>query len=311
MATSPVLILGYNRPSHIRRLITSLEVSAPPKIIFCVDGPRSKQDELLVNETRDAVSLISWTNDVECIFRESNFGLRNNIESAVTYAADKFGQVIVLEDDVEVGSQAIPFMEDCLIRFRDEPKIMHINGYNLVPPNHLGDGTCPIHYTRYIESYAWATWQSSWSLYDAGLNWALQSTIAELANALESSIAAIRWRINFNDAATERISSWAYRWLASIWSQGGLAVGPNSNLVSYHGQTNGTHTYRKPHWEEIPIDKNFSMPKDSDIPELVADASDDWVGRTVFREHPWGLIDGFASSIALEILKRYKKSRSS
>ena len=305
--TPPVLLLGFNRPKKMAQLISALSVSEPDLILLSVDGPRvqNSSDTDLVRQTQETAALISWPAKVVTRFREENLGLRKAVVDAVTWATNEYGRVIVLEDDCVPGSDFVPFVNCMLEQFKNEPRVGHINGYNLVPPQYLTRPSSSIRLTRYPESYAWATWERAWKNYDDDLSWASQCSIKDLRNITNSHIGALRWKINFGDAKSERINTWAYRWLASIWKNNLSIIAPNSNLVLYDGHEDGTHTRRNTRWSELPITSNVYDPlNDSHGLPDADEIADLWTAKNVFRENTFGIFEGVAASVAMEILRR-------
>jgi len=301
--SSPVLLLGFNRPDKMAQLINALGQSQPQHILIAVDGPRESHpnDLELVLQTQASAALVNWNAKIDTKFREANLGLRDAVVDAVTWATSEFGKVIVIEDDCIPGPDFIPFANEMLNRFQYAEHIGHINGYNLVPPAQLQNLNSQIRLTRYPESYAWATWERAWKKYDDNLTWAQDCGLSELRAITQSYIGAIRWKINFADAKAERIQTWAYRWLASMWANDLKMIAPTNNLVRYDGHVEGTHTRRRARWTELPLmpfqyDSNFTLAEDS--------IADNWLGNQVFRENLVGVIEGIAASCAMEVIKR-------
>lgn len=303
---TPVLLLGYNRPHQMRGLIKSLAPLKPKLILLAIDGPRSNRpnDVELVSQTRELASEITWDAEIRTRFRKSNLGLRRAVVDAVTWANDEYGRVIVLEDDVRAGPQLLDFLNYNLNAHRESAKIAHINGYNLVPEEHL---TYPDNASRlsiYPESYAWATWERAWQKYDDDLTWAKNALLSDLEKICGSKIGALKWKQNFADAAAERIDTWAYRWLASMWEHKWLMVSPNRNITTYEGWTGGTHTtlrlsHRTQDVTTLQIDVNnlnFGC-FESDT------KADQWLRQQIFNETLVGLVKSGVNSILLRLKK--------
>ena len=306
MSDAPVLITAFNRPELTKNLIASLRPSQPKRIIFAVDGPRSGKDldAKRVRETQDLVAEFNWNCELETIFRPTNLGLRFAVADAVSHATSKFGKVIVVEDDIEVGPNFLNYMQYSLNQYESEGSIAHINGYVVVPREKLQFPEAD-RKTRYIESFAWATWERAWEFYDPNLTWAKDVSIRDLSRALGSTLAALRWKQVFGDASRELINTWAYRWLATIWSKGWCAVTPPSNLVRYVGWTGGTHTKRRARWIEQQVTESvetFGARPDFTIPTF-DEKVDNWVGLSVFRESIPGICEGLLASFVLRVLK--------
>lgn len=191
---------------------------------------------------RDEFSRIDWTDDVETLFRPVNLGLRKAVAGAVTWAVEKHGEVIVLEEDTIPGDLFVPYAIDMLERFRDDERIAHISGYNVVPEAELSFPSAGSRLTHYPESIAWATWARAWAHFDDTMAWGGSVNLTDLAKVTGSRVSAVRWKQSFDDVAANRISTWAYRWIASMWSRGSLTVSPNRNLVTYGGYDEGTNS---------------------------------------------------------------------
>ena len=311
-AHPPVLLLGFNRPEKMAQLITALSVTKPNQVLIAVDGPRAhnSKDADLVRLTQETASLISWPATVETRFRKENLGLRAAVVDAVTWATSEYGAVIVIEDDCIPGPDFVPFATHMLERFKDEPRIGHINGYNLVASENLSSPGSPIRLTRYPESYAWATWDRAWKNYDNDLTWASQCTLQELQKITHSYVGALRWKINFADAKSERIQTWAYRWLASMWRNNLSIIAPSANLVRYDGHEDGTHTRRTAWWTELPITKQELIDQQELYDSLLHDEeADRWIAKQVFRENALGIFEGVAASVLMELLKRRQEAK--
>ena len=308
---TPVLLLGYNRPHQMRGLIRSLGPLKPKLILLAVDGPKNNRanDAELVRQTQELASEITWDAKIRTRFRDSNLGLRRAVVDAVTWANSEYGRVIVLEDDVRAGPQLLEFLNHNLSEHQKNTKIAHVNGYNLVPKEHLSN---PDHASRlsiYPESYAWATWDRAWKKYDDDLSWAKNASLGDIKKICGSTVGALRWKQNFSDAAAERIDTWAYRWLATIWSNKLNVISPNHNISNYKGQENGTHTffkvkYREPHIGILEIDQ-------ANTNEKIDDLAEKWLKEKVFLESPLGIARGIVISWLLNIRKIQKRIPSS
>lgn len=303
----PLLIIGFNRPAKLRQLIDSLRVQQPQNLVVSLDGPRigREMDAKLVSQCRNEVALIDWPCSLEVIAHEVNLGLRKAVQTSVSQVVDKFGSVIVLEDDVVVGPQFLEFMRWALDTYAPDKSVMHINGYNVVPKDRLARPMDKCRLTRYPESFAWATWERAWRNYDESLTWALEASVGDLGRLLGSSLSGMRWKLNFQDAHAVRINTWAYRWIASIWQHRGCALSPNRNLVTYNGYDVGTHTRLSASWPELPIEQI----QDLDCNGAQLDiAADQWVGRTVFGESVRGNLMGLAASSYLGLRHRHQRT---
>jgi hypothetical protein len=301
----PILINAYNRPERLRQLIHSLKPTAPPLLLISIDGPKlfDEKDAGLVRETQSVISDITWKADIKTRFRNQNLGLKDAIADGVSWATSEFGWSINLEDDITCGPQLIEYLTQMLNQFKNTSEVAHVNGYNLVPSNLLSDVSHHSRITRFPESYAWATWHRAWIKYDCELDWALNCTIKDLAEKTGSVPSALRWKLNFHDAASGRINTWAYRWLGTIWSNDWKIIGPNRNLAKYCGWENGTHTLRRSKFSELPVEYLFFQ-GNFDISAFKYNVvSEKWIGKKVFGESLLGCFEGMFATIIMQIRK--------
>jgi hypothetical protein len=299
---APVLLLGYNRPQQMRGLIQSLSPLKPKLILLAVDGPKNHRsnDADLVRQTQHLISEITWDAEIRTRFRVSNLGLRRAVVDAVTWANSEYGRVIVLEDDVRAGPQLLEFLNHNLMTHRESTRIAHINGYNLVPEEHLTNLDQASRLSIYPESYAWATWDRAWQKYDDDLTWAKNASIQDIKKICGSSTGALRWKLNFSDAAAERVDTWAYRWLASMWEHELLVVSPNRNISYYEGWRDGTHTKTKKRWKE-PAVKPLPKIETIGVVRSVDLLADKFLGTKIFAETLIGSILGLLVTAVLTI----------
>jgi len=307
----PVLLLGYNRPDKLRQLISEISATKPPIVLIGIDGPSPfrKLDNDLVRQTEAVVESIDWNAKIQTRFRATNLGLRLAVTDSVSWAISEYGKVIVLEDDCKPGRQFISFASHMLNVFEHVDDVAHINGYNIVPPKNLSHPDLSIRLTRFPESYAWATWDRAWSHYDDSLEWALNCPLEELVAITGTIVSALRWRLTFRDAQRGRIDTWAYRWLATMWSHQWKMIAPNVNLVQYDGFSGGTHTLRNAKWSELPLgDINLENAADL-LEEATQDSeADKWLGKLLFGESIRGFFEGIAASCAMETIRLSKNA---
>src|SRR3990167_9660533 len=100
---APIVLFVYNRLRHTRKTIEALKENYLAKdsdVFIFSDGPKNEIDKPGVEEVRNYVKTISGFRSVNVVEREKNLGLANSIISGVTEVVNKFGKVIVLEDDL-------------------------------------------------------------------------------------------------------------------------------------------------------------------------------------------------------------------
>lgn len=313
MSEAPVLLIGFNRPDRLERLIESIREQQPSSVRIAIDGPRPfvPEDEAAVAATANVAALVDWTSDVVVHRHDVNQGITAAIPWAVSWVLGEFPQAVIIEDDVTVGPHFLEFADLALERWAEDTSTFAVSGYNIVPESHLSRGHLPARYSRMVHSYAWATWRRAWEHYDADMAWFGQQSLRELEQLLGSRWAGLRWRQYAAHVRSGRVTTWDYQWAMSIWSQGGRTVMPNRNLIEYHGMTGGTHTTRRRSWGELSV----AAVDLSSVGQLAPDEpidfkADSFVQRFGHRSTPVGVGLGYFEAPAMRALKTLRGLRS-
>src|SRR3989339_698479 len=129
---SPIVLFVYNRLEHTRKTIEALqknELAKDSELFLYSDGPKNEENIKKVNEVRKYINSIDGFKKVKIVEREINFGLARSIIAGVTDIVNKYGKIIVLEDDIVTSPYFLTFMNDALCLYENEEKVMHISGY--------------------------------------------------------------------------------------------------------------------------------------------------------------------------------------
>lgn len=236
---APVILFTYNRPWHTKRTIEALaenELAEHTELFVFSDAAKKEKDAEKVEEIRTYVRCEArGFREVHLIARTKNYGLARNVIEGVTDIVNRYGRVIVLEDDLVTNKYFLRFMNEGLNRYEKEKRVTGVTGYS-----HLDDGAVYEHESYFCTltgtSWSWATWADRWAMFDAA---------AEGWERLTAD-AALRKRFNYDnsydfyyilkaqqqDAATD---SWAIRWYYSTFLKDGLILAPTRSLVSNEG----------------------------------------------------------------------------
>jgi len=241
---SPIALFVYKRHEHTRKALESLIANAEffesTLYIFC-DGPRQKNDESFVRKTREIIKSYCLPN-VIMVERKKNLGLANSIISGVTDLCEKFGKVIVVEDDLVVSEHFLDYMNKALDRYENDEQVMQISGYMF--PVRLAADTNAI-FLPFTTSWGWGTWERAWNQFDPK------------ANGWQELIKNKKLRFQFNlfgefDYFTMlkrqmagMSDSWAIRWYWSVFKANGLVLSPPQSYIKNIGfDGSGTHGFR-------------------------------------------------------------------
>lgn len=164
---APIVLFTYNRPTHTERTIRALKAcdgASETALYIYSDGPKNEEEQEKVSAVRAILRNTEGFAETHITEREQNVGLATNIITGVSEIIEKYGRVIVLEDDIipEVGF--IDYMNNALEYYQDMP-VWSIGAYS--PIEEL-----PITYdysTYMIQrncSWGWGTWSDRWNKVD-------------------------------------------------------------------------------------------------------------------------------------------------
>ena len=161
MSYAPILLFVYNRPEHTRRCIQRLlknSLASESNLFIYADGAKDSTQQEAVNEVRNYIRTIQGFKQTTLIERSENWGLARNIIDGVTTQVNRYGKVIVLEDDLVVAPYFLQFMNDALEVYKDEPKVGHIQACDFTQ-----DSSLPTTFLiKWTGSWGWATWDRAW-----------------------------------------------------------------------------------------------------------------------------------------------------
>lgn len=160
----PILLVGFNRPHCIRKVMQQLESVKPENLYISIDAPRDgKEGEAqLVEEVKQIVKNINWDCNVRYRFFERNVGAEENVSSGVTWVLQDHEYVIVNEDDIYAGYAFYKFEQDMLFRYKDDDRIGIVSGLNLTERK-INDRDYYFIYGGHI--WGWGTWRRVWKDY--------------------------------------------------------------------------------------------------------------------------------------------------
>ena len=234
MSYAPILLFVYNRPEHTRRCIESLlknSLASESYLFIYADGAKDSTQQEAVNEVRNYIRTIQGFKQTTLIERSENWGLARNIIDGVTTQVNRYGKVIVLEDDLVVAPYFLQFMNDALEVYKDEPKVGHIQACDFTQ-----DSSLPATFLiKWTGSWGWATWDRAWKYFNPNGKELLQ----ELEERKLTRIFDFNGKYGFTRMLRRQIegknNSWAIRWNASLFLKDILSLNVGRSLVQNEG----------------------------------------------------------------------------
>jgi len=225
----------YNRPYHTKQSIAALLknecVSLSDLIIFS-DGPKNEKNDVDVKKVRKFIhSIDKGFKSVSIVERDRNYGLANNMIDGINYVVNKYGKVIVVEDDTILHPGFILYMNTALNVYKKDEIVGGITGY-LDP---IQVNTSAIFFQRYPSCWGWATWKRSWDKFDINLRHSVLKIIENNEmhefsfNGADLIVDQIENNLE-NDLFTYQI-----RWYASAFIHGMVFLHPSQSLIQNIG----------------------------------------------------------------------------
>lgn len=236
------MLFTYNRLAHTRQTIDALQANIyaeDTELFVYSDGPKNNEVSESVAAVREYLHSVVGFKRVEIIERDENWGLARNIIDGVTKIVNQYGKVIVLEDDIVTSRYFLKYMNEALERYKNEPRVMEINGY---APKMKREGLDETYFLCFGDCWGWATWDRAWQYFKRD------------PEAIKDSFSKEEiYRFNLDGGATNfwgqilqncsgELYTWAIFWYAAIFKQNGLCLMVRDSLVENCGMdASGEH----------------------------------------------------------------------
>jgi hypothetical protein len=233
-ADTSVLVIGFNRPELTRELFVLLREVKPQRLYFACDGPRetAPEDDARVTLVRGSAELVDWKCDVKTLFQPTNLGCGRGVSTAISWFLGHESAGIILEDDVRPSLDFFAFASEMLSRYATDDRVWSISGLNLDPAS-VGSGQQDSYRFSAIPLvWGWATWARAWEAFDLDIadwpTWLDLDDICERNRLPYPAKLLLRTRIS--QAASGKVDTWDYQWMAKSLSANALHVIPRRNL---------------------------------------------------------------------------------
>lgn len=270
---APIVLFCYNRPSHVEQTLIALsknELADQSVLYIYCDGPKENATNEQINNiklTREVVRKEGWCKEVHIIESEKNKGLANSIIGGVTDVINKYGKVIVLEDDLVSSPYLLKFMNTALDYYESYNGVFSVSANR--PP--LSKMEIPEDY-KYdvfacLRSYStgWGTWKDRWNKVD----WSMDdfekckqnSNMLRALNRLGEDFPPM-----MQMQEDGKIDSWAVRFGFTHFKHHAVAILPCYSYVTNIGfDGSGIHSGTVADLYENDLTKSIEYPKMLDI----------------------------------------------
>lgn len=244
---APIILFVYNRPEHTKKVVEGLllnsEASNSELFIFA-DGPKPTISEKGLKDlkrVREYIHTISGFKEIHIDESDINRGLANATIRGCSKVINKYGRMIVMEDDDVPNKYFLSYINRCLDVFKDDEHVWCVSGYtdtSLLPPNDGED----LFFVNRPSSWGFGTWKRCWDK----VIWDLP-TLRGLVSYKKLMNDFDKWggtdsSYIMKDLMNGRNSSWSIRYNFAAFLNHSYTILPNKTLIENIGcDGTGTH----------------------------------------------------------------------
>lgn len=228
---TPVALFTYNRPEHARLTLEALAKCSRLSecdFYFFSDAPKTQDVGQEVESTREILQEWQPVFGAHIVSRRKNLGLAGSIVSGVSELCERYGRVIVLEDDLIVGPDFLHFMLTSLDHYENNDEVMQIGGFTVSTPENLSSDVFLLPVTT---TWGWATWERAWQHF----SWDPIDLSAAQYDQDWLRLFNLDGTCNFSgmleDRLQQRNDSWGILWWYAVSRRRGLVAYPRNTLV--------------------------------------------------------------------------------
>lgn len=252
MALAPVILFAYNRPAHLKETLQSLQqnsLSAATHLYVYIDGPKAGATPDEIEKTAQVKRVVreeKWCGEVTVVEAQSNKGLAASVTAGVSELVNRYGKVVVLEDDLLSDTCFLEFMNAALDKYEATEEVISISGY-IYPV----EGALPENlFLKGADCWGWATWKRGWALLEQDPEKLLKQLQAEKKEAEFNFNNTYPYVQMLKDRIEGKNNSWAVLWYASAFLKNKLTLYPGHSLIRNIGADgSGTHTGDSDAWK--------------------------------------------------------------
>ena len=168
---APLAVFVYNRPVHTEQVLSALnenELAENTDLFIFADAAAKPEAFPAVSEVRKLIHQFAEESNfrnVKIREAESNIGCRDSIINGVSSVIERYGKVIVIEDDLLTRKNFLKYMNEGLLLYEKDMRIWSLAGHTRQFPE-LNDYPFDFYLTRRACSWGWAMWKDRWDLID-------------------------------------------------------------------------------------------------------------------------------------------------
>lgn len=245
MYTTPILLITFNRPTHVKNALQEIRKQQPRTLYVFQDGPRATHpdDTEKLQKVRDLIDeMVDWKCDIKLNYQKQNLGCGRGPYEAMSWFFRNVEMGIILEDDVVPHPLFFAYMKELLERYKDDQQIGFIAGHNI---NRRYSQKNSYYFTFETEgTLGWGTWRRTWM----DMNFDVQYDYNDFESAMKKYGMPLFYRKSEHQKYQEILSKdrhdhWDYQIEYCLRLKGYINIKPNSCLTSHEGvDEDATHS---------------------------------------------------------------------
>lgn len=241
---APIVMFAYSRPALTLNTLESLSRNAEAgysELFVYADGAKanaSEETKANIQRVREIVLSKAWCQKVTLVASEHNKGLANSVIAGVTELVNRYGKVIVIEDDISLSAYFLRFMNDALNQYESDERVSSIGAWNYFCPAEVSGNHF---FLRHPDSIAWATYQRAWAMFNPDGKFLLKKIRERRLERYFNLENAVNLTKMLEKQTQGKVDSWAVRWTASVLLAGKLTLYPQYPLARHEGFVRGTN----------------------------------------------------------------------
>ncbi|GIU68451.1 MAG: hemolytic protein HlpA [Candidatus Parcubacteria bacterium] len=252
---TPVLLLTFKRPETTKLVFEEIRKAKPKELFLFSDGPKNELERKKVEEVRKIISKVDWPCKVKKRFLKKNGGFIGGVLGAIKWFFKHVPEGIILEDDGLPNQDFFRFCSELLERYRDDDRIMHINGCNFQRGwTSKKSKNYSYYFSIFPHTYGWAMWAKKRKKYYDNMKEYL-----EFRKKIKVLFPGILERIYIkrimDNAYYKNSNAIDTKWFFSIVKNNGLCIVPNKNLVRGIGFSENATNTKFDYFLSLPTEK--------------------------------------------------------